>query len=208
MTLNRLIAPRSEHAMPDWFARTALADILGTDSSGVDDDALYRHLDRLHPKRAEIEAALAKREERLFNLDGTVYLYDLTSSYFEGQCLANGQAKRGHSKDHRPDCKQVVVGLVVDREGFPKAHEVFDGNRSEGTTLGEMLERLKARAGPAATVIGLGVTDLHENHPRCTKNSEGQRGYVRPARGRGIFISSRYKRGPSKKEGPLLCLLV
>jgi transposase len=153
MTLNRLIAPRSEHAMPDWFGRTALADILGTDLSGVDDDALYRHLDRLHPKRAEIEAALAKREEQLFNLDGTVYLYDLTSSYFEGQCLANPQAKRGHSKDHRPDCKQVIVGLVVDREGFPKAHEVFDGNRSEGTTLGEMLERLQARAGPAATVV-------------------------------------------------------
>src|SRR5712692_4402165 len=153
MTLNRLIAPRSEHAMPDWFARTALADILGIDISVVDDDALYRHLDRLHPKRAEIEAALAKREEQLFNLDATVYLYDLTSSYFEGQCVANGQAKRGHSKDHRPDCKQVVVGLLVDREGFPKAHEVFEGNRSEGTTLGEMLDRLKARAGPAATVV-------------------------------------------------------
>lgn len=153
MTLNRLIAPRSEHAMPDWFARTALADILGIDITRVDDDALYRHLDRLHPKRAEIETALAKREEQLFNLDATVYLYDLTSSYFEGQCLANDQAKRGHSKDHRPDCKQVVVGLVVDREGFPKAHEVFEGNRSEGTTLGEMLDRLKARAGPVATVV-------------------------------------------------------
>ena len=153
MTLNRLIAPRSEHAMPDWSRRTALADILGIDLGIVDDDALYRHLDRLHPKRAEIEAALAKRAEQLFNLDGTVYLYDLTSSYFEGQCLANNQAKRGHSKDHRPDCKQVVVGLVVDREGFPKAHEVFEGNRSEGTTLGEMLDRLKARAGPAATVV-------------------------------------------------------
>jgi transposase len=153
MTLNRLIAPRSEHAIPDWSRRTALADILGSDLSGVDDDALYRHLDRLHPKRAEIEAGLAKREEQLFNLDGTVYLYDLTSSYFEGQCLANDQAQRGHSKDHRPDCKQVVVGLVVDREGFPKAHEVFDGNRSEGTTLGEMLERLQARAGAATTVV-------------------------------------------------------
>ena len=153
MTLNRLIAPRSEHAMPDWFARTALADILGIDLGGIDDDALYRHLDHLHPKRAEIEAALAKREEQLFNLDGTVYLYDLTSSYFEGQCLANEQAKRGHSKDHRPDCKQVIVGLVVDREGFPKAHEVFEGNRSEGTTLGEMLDRLKARAGSTATVV-------------------------------------------------------
>ena len=153
MTLNRLIAPRSEHAMPEWFTRTALADILGIDLSAIDDDRLYRHLDHLHPKRAEIETALARREEQLFNLDGTVYLYDLTSSYFEGQCLANEQAKRGHSKDHRPDCKQVVVGLVVDREGFPKAHEVFEGNRSEGTTLGEMLERLRARAGPTATVV-------------------------------------------------------
>jgi transposase len=153
MTLNRLIAPRSEHAMPDWIAHTALSDILGIDLSKVNDDLLYRHLDRLHPKRAEIEAALVTREEQLFNLDGTVYLYDLTSSYFEGQCLGNEQAKRGHSKDHRPDCKQVVVGLVVDREGFPKAHEVFEGNRSEGTTLGEMLERLKVRAGKAATVV-------------------------------------------------------
>ncbi|MGH2576457.1 MAG: IS1634 family transposase [Actinomycetota bacterium] len=153
MTLNRLIAPRSEHAMPDWLAHTALGDILGIDPTAVGDDALYRHLDRLHPKRGAIEAALAKREEELFNLDGTVYLYDLTSSYFEGQCLANPQAKRGHSKDHRPDCKQVVVGLVVDREGFPKAHEVFEGNRSEGTTLGEMLERLTAHVGPAATVV-------------------------------------------------------
>ena len=153
MALNRLIAPRSEHAMPDWFERTALPDILAIDLRGVDDDALYRHLDRLHPKRAEIEQALVRREEQLFNLDGTVYLYDLTATYFEGQCLANPQARRGHSKDHRPDCKQVVVGLVVDRDGFPKAHEVFEGNRSEGTTLGEMLERLKARAGPAATVV-------------------------------------------------------
>ena len=139
--------------MPDWFRRTALADILAIDLARVEDDALYRHLDRLHPKRAEIEAALAKREEQLFNLDGTVYLYDLTSSYFEGQCLANDQAKRGHSKDHRPDCKQVVVGLVVDREGFPKAHEVFAGNRSEGTTLGEMLKRLKARVGSAEPTV-------------------------------------------------------
>ena len=153
MTLNRLIAPRSEHAMPEWCAHTALADILGIDLSLISDDTLYRHLDRLHPKRAAIEAALATREEQLFNLDGTIYLYDLTSSYFEGQCLANGQAQRGHSKDHRPDCKQVVVGLVVDREGFPKAHEVFEGNRSEGTTLGTMLERLRARAGSAATVV-------------------------------------------------------
>ena len=123
MTLNRLIFPLSEHAMPDWMRRTALPDILGVDFSTLHDDALYRNLDRLHPNRERIEAALAEREKTLFNLDDTLYLYDLTSTYFEGQALRNPQAKRGYSRDKRPDCKQVVVGLVLDRDGFPKAHE-------------------------------------------------------------------------------------
>jgi transposase len=231
MTLNRLIAPRSEHAMPDWFARTALADILGNDLSVIDDDTLYRHLDRLHPKRAEIESALAKREEQLFNLDGTVYLYDLTSSYFEGQCLANDQARRGHSKDHRPDCKQVVVGLVVDREGFPKAHEVFEGNRSEGTTLGEMLDRLRARAGSTATVVvdrGMSsVENLKEirdhgfhymvasrqsertQHLDELEDAEGWQELVRPVSPTNPFQhKSRVwiKRAPGGDEGPVLVL--
>jgi hypothetical protein len=128
MTLNRLICPLSEHAMPDWIRRTALGDTLNEDFSKLDDDRLYRNLDRLHPNRASIERELAQREKTLFNLDDTIYLYDLTSTYFEGQAKANPQAKRGYSRDKRPDCKQVVVGLVLDRDGFPKAHEVFDGN--------------------------------------------------------------------------------
>ena len=77
---------------------------------------------------ATIEAALVQRERSLFNLDTTVYLYDLTSTYFEGQCPRNGKAKLGYSRDKRPDCKQVVVGLVVNRDGFPITHEVFAGN--------------------------------------------------------------------------------
>ena len=155
MTLNRLVSPAAEHAMPDWIRRTALGDILAADFTALADDALYRNLDRLHPQRAAIERALAERERTLFNLDDTIYLYDLTSTYFEGQCPLNPQAKRGYSRDHRPDCKQVVVGLVLDRDGFPKAHEVFDGNRVDRTTVADMLTMLEARTGrqEGATVV-------------------------------------------------------
>ncbi len=155
MTLNRLVSPASEHAMPDWIRRTALTDILGVGFGGLSDEALYRNLDRLHPQRVAIEQALAARERTLFTLDDTIYLYDLTSTYFEGQCRHNPQAQRGYSRDHRPDCKQVVVGLVLDREGFPQAHEVFDGNRQDRTTLDEMLAALEQRTGRrgGATVV-------------------------------------------------------
>ncbi len=155
MTLNRLIFPLSEHAMPDWIRRTAIGDIVGVDFSQLHDNALYRNLDRLHPNREQIERELAQREQTLFNLDDTVYLYDLTSTYFEGLAKRNPQAKRGYSRDKRPDCKQVVVGLVLDRDGFPKAHEVFDGNVHDSRTVDEMLTVLERRAGkkPGSTVI-------------------------------------------------------
>ncbi len=155
MTLNRLIYPSSEHAMPDWIRRTALGDILQEDSSELEDEALYRNLDRLHPNRERIERELAEREKTIFNLNDTVYLYDLTSAYFEGQAKANPQAKRGYSRDKRPDCKQVVVGLVLDGDGFPKAHEIFDGNRQDRTTVKEMLDSLEKRTGrkPGSTVV-------------------------------------------------------
>jgi transposase len=155
MALNRLVWPLSEHAMPDWVRRTALADILGEDFATLADEALYQTLDRLHPQRVAIERDLAERERSLFNLDARLFLYDLTSTYFEGQALANPQAKRGYSRDGRPDCKQVVVGLVLDRDGFPKAHEVFDGNRTDRTTVTEMLDALEERVGrtPGATVV-------------------------------------------------------
>jgi transposase len=138
MTLNRLICPSSEHAMPDWIRRTAMADILKEDFSPLQEDALYRNLDRLHPNREPIERALAEREKTLFNLDDTIYLYDLTSTYFEGQAAANPQAKRGYSRDKRPDCKQGVVGLVLDGDGFPKAHEIFDGNIQDRSSVKTM----------------------------------------------------------------------
>ena len=155
MTLNRLVHPLSEHAMPDWVRRTALPDLLGESFDTLVDESLYQNLNRLHPQRVAIERALAARERTLFHLDARLFLYDLTSTYFEGQALQNPQAQRGYSRDRRPDCKQVVMGLVLDRDGFPQAHEVFEGNRTDRTTVAEMLEALEARVGrtPGATVV-------------------------------------------------------
>ncbi len=155
MTLNRLIAPSSELAMPDWVRRTALGDILGVDFARLEENKLYRNMDSLYPNRELIERELSKRESSLFNLDDTFYFYDLTSTYFEGEAKENPQAKFGYSRDKRPDCKQVLVGLVLDRNGFPKAHEVFDGNTPDGATIAKMLDTLEKRVGkkPGSTVI-------------------------------------------------------
>jgi len=101
MALNRLVDPLSEHAMPDWIRRTAMADVLGLDFKTLTDEALYRNLDKLHPQRVIIEQKLAAREKTAFSLDDSLYLYDLTSTYFEGQCALNPQAKRGYSRDQR-----------------------------------------------------------------------------------------------------------
>jgi len=169
MTLNRLIAPAAEHAMPDWIRRTALADILGADFDKLEEDPLYEVLDKLHPHRAAIEAALAARERSLFNLDQTIYLYDLTSTYFEGLCARNGKAKRGHSRDHRADCKQLVVGLVLNRDGFAITHEIFPGNAQDRTTLAAMLDRLgeRVRLEQGAIVVidrGMAFDANHRRH--------------------------------------------
>jgi Transposase DDE domain len=162
MVLNRLIAPRSEHAMPDWIRRCALEELLQSDFSTLSEASLYRNLDQLHPRREPIETALAERERTLFNLDDTLLLYDLTSTYFEGLAERNPQAQRGYSRDQRPDCKQVVVGLVLNGDGFPKAHEIFAGNRHHSTTLDEMLSALERRTGKRSgctVVVDRGMAD-------------------------------------------------
>ncbi|MEW6755339.1 MAG: IS1634 family transposase [Candidatus Latescibacterota bacterium] len=175
MTLNRLIAPCSEHAMPRWAQRTALGEVLGMDLAGVDDDALYRHLDRLHPQRGAIEQRLREHEQDLFALEDALYIYDVTSTYFEGQCLRNPLAQRGYSRDHRPDCKQVLVGLVIDGQGFPRAHEVFEGRRQDRQTVDHMLGLLERRRGGrgGGTVIvdrgmayddNLATIQAHQHH--------------------------------------------
>lgn len=155
MVLARLIYPCSELAMPKWIRQTALSDILGEDFQELEENALYRNMDRLYPKRAKIEAALVERERSLFNLDTTIYLYDLTSTYFEGHAAGNPKAKRGYSRDKRPDCKQVVVGLVINRDGFPIAHEIFEGNLQDRMSVDKILDVLDNRVGLAkgATVV-------------------------------------------------------
>jgi transposase len=155
MTLNRLIEPSSELAISEWVARSALSDILKEDFRHLNEDRLYRNMDRLYGKRGPMEAALCAKEKTLFSLKESILLYDLTSTYFEGLCLSNPKAKRGYSRDSRPDCKQVVVGLVLDGEGFPKAHEIFAGNRSDSTTVADMLAVLQKRVGKTkdATVV-------------------------------------------------------
>lgn len=160
LVLNRLVAPSSEHAASVWLRGTAVDDLVGERVSALGTDALYRNLDRLYPKREPIEKALWKRERTLFSLEDTVYLYDLTSTYFEGRCPYNDLAQYGYSRDGRPDCKQVVIGLVIDREGFPKAHEIFPGNQSDGGTVEAMLDALVRRGGPkegALVVVDRGM---------------------------------------------------
>jgi len=155
MVLNRLIFPASEHAMPAWIRSSAVPDILGHDYSNLNDDKLYRHLDRLYPHRMTIEKELARREETVFNVDQSLFLYDVTSTYFEGGALSNPKAKRGYSRDKRPDCSQVLVGLVINRDGFPVGHEVFRGNMQDRQTLRTMLDALDRRVGlqPGQTVV-------------------------------------------------------
>jgi transposase len=160
MVLNRLIEPSSELAMSEWVRRSALCDILKTDFSALNEDRLYRNMEELYPKRAQIEAGLCRREKSLFSLKENILLYDLTSTYFEGLCLANPKAQRGYSRDSRPDCKQVLIGLVLDAEGFPKAHEVFAGNRPDTTTVDEMLgviEQRMANKAQATVVVDRGM---------------------------------------------------
>lgn len=174
MVLNRLVAPSSEHAMPDWIRSTALEDLLGADFSSLSEDALYRTMDKVAPHREAIETALAAREADVFNLDRTVFFYDLTSTYFEGMALANPKAKRGYSRDKRPDCKQVVVGLAVNRDGFPLLHEVFEGNTQDRTTVERMLALFDARVGLSkgqTVVVDRGMAypenlDTIRNHPK------------------------------------------
>lgn len=155
LTLNRLIEPCSDYATPDWLKRTVVPDILGDGWNKLDYRKLYGSLDTLHPQRELIETELFNRENTLFNLDTSLYLYDLTSTYFEGRSELNEKARYGYSRDKRSDCKQVVMGLVLNRDGFARAHEIFDGNRVDSTTVTEILEVLSARSGQqkGATVI-------------------------------------------------------
>ena len=144
----RLCEPSSElHIAEDWYRRTALCDLLQLGDEEVNKDRLYRGLDRLLAHKAALEAHLSARCGELFAVENDVLLYDVTSTYFEGQAEANPQAQRGYSRDHRPDCKQVLVALVVTFDGFPLGYEVFAGNTHNSKTLQTIVAAMEARHG-------------------------------------------------------------
>jgi transposase len=153
LVIARLCEPSSElHIAEDWFRRTALDDLLGLPEAKVNDDRLYRALDRLLPHKDALESHLKERLGTLFKLEYDLLLYDVTSTYFEGQANRNPLAARGYSRDHRSDCKQVCIGLVVSRDGFPLGYEVFAGNRRDSTTLQEIVKRMEERYGSAGRI--------------------------------------------------------
>ncbi len=144
----RLCEPSSElHIAEDWYRRTALADLLQLGDEEVNKDRLYRALDHLLMHKQALEAHLSKRCGELFAVQNEVLLYDVTSTYFEGQAEANPQAQRGYSRDHRPDCKQVCIALVVTFDGFPLGYEVFAGNVHDSRTLQTIVATMEARHG-------------------------------------------------------------
>ena len=153
LVLMRLCEPSSELRVAEHiYERSSLGDLLGIPADKVNDDRLYRALDSLLPHKAEIEKHLKERLGELFNLEYDLLLYDVTSTYFEGECAANDQARRGYSRDHRPDCKQVCVALVVSREGLPLGYEVFAGNSNDVTTVEEIVEKIETQYGAAGRI--------------------------------------------------------
>jgi len=153
LTTARLCEPSSElHIAEDWYRRTALCDLLQLGDAEVNKDRLYRGLDRLLAHKEALEAHLAARCGELFAVENDVLLYDVTSTYFEGQADANPQAQRGYSRDHRGDCKQVLIALVVTFDGFPLGYEVFAGNTHDSQTVQTIVAAMEARHGALGRV--------------------------------------------------------
>jgi transposase len=153
LVVNRLLEPGSEFRVHrQWFDQTAMAELLGTDFAVAAKDRLYRCLDRLLEHKQELFQHLRQRWQDLFTTQFEVLFYDLTSTYFEGEAEEIEKAKRGYSRDHRPDCLQVIIALVITPEGFPLAYEVMDGNTSDRTTLRGFLDHIEKAYGKARRV--------------------------------------------------------
>jgi transposase len=150
LVICRLLKPSSElHIAEHYYRSTGLSELLGVPPKKVYEERLYRALDKLLPHKAALEKHLKNRLGELFDLQYDLLLYDVTSTYFEGEAKANPMAQRGYSRDKRPDCKQVCIGLVVSKCGMPLGYEVFDGNRTDVTTLKTIVETIEARYGKA-----------------------------------------------------------
>ncbi len=150
LVLCRLCHPSSElHIAEHFFEQTALGDLLGVASDKINEDRLYRALDQVLPHKEALEQHLKERVGSLFHLDYDLFLYDVTSTYFEGEARINPLAQRGYSRDHRGDCKQICIGLVVSRGGFPLGYELFAGNRTDVTTVEDIVEKIEDQYGAA-----------------------------------------------------------
>jgi transposase len=153
LAVNRLCAPGSELAVEErWYPSTALDDLLGIQEGKLNDTRLYRCLDRILPHKTKLERHLKQRYGELFGAEFDVLLYDLTSTYVEGAAEKNPMMRRGYSRDHRPDCEQMVIALIVNSEGFPFSYETFDGNRADVSTMEMILRMVERKYGKARRI--------------------------------------------------------
>ena len=153
LAINRLCAPGSELAIEQrWYPSTALDDLLGIEDGQINDTRLYRCLDRILPHKTKLEQHLKQRYGELFGAEFDVLLYDLTSTYVEGAAEKNPMMRRGYSRDHRPDCEQMVIALIVNQEGFPFSYETFDGNRADVSTMETILRMVERKYGKARRI--------------------------------------------------------
>ena len=175
--INRLCAPCSEFALAEyWYATTALFDLMGVPDAAVTKDRLYRTLDALLQAKEAVENDVKDRLGTLFGLDYDLLLYDLTSTYFEGLAEDNDLAKRGYSRDHRRDCKQVVLALVVTRDGFPLAHFTLAGNTRDVNTVKDIVRAVEKRFGQSQRVWVMDRGMISKSTLRFL--GRGQRRYV------------------------------
>jgi transposase len=147
LAVARLVEPRSERGIFRWLPTTALPELLGIPRGRLHRNLLYRCLSAVQPHQRAIQDHLVQQGRDLFHFANDLLLYDLTSTYFEGRLAGNPKAQRGYSRDHRPDCKQLCIGLVVNRDGFPLGFETLAGSSRDAQTLTPMIERLEARCG-------------------------------------------------------------
>ena len=175
LAINRLCAPGSELAIEErWYPSTALDDLLGIEEDKINDTRLYRCLDRILPHKTKLEQHLKQRYGELFGAEFDVLLYDLTSSYVEGAAEKNPMMRRGYSRDHRPDCEQMVIALIVNTEGFPFSYETFDGNRADVSTMETILRMVERKYGKARRIWVMDRGIVSEENLAAIRRRGGQ----------------------------------
>src|ERR1700733_7642218 len=175
LAINRLCAPGSELAIEQrWYPSTALDDLLGIEEGKINDTRLYRCLDRILPHKTKLERHLKDRYGALFGAEFDVLLYDLTSTYVEGAAENNAMMRRGYSRDHRPDCEQMVIALIVNSEGFPFSYETFDGNRADVSTMETILRMVERKYGKARRIWVFDRGIVSEENLAAIRKRDGQ----------------------------------